>query len=179
MWSPSVVTVLDEQWRRTGTFLHDGWIETLGWAGPDRLVAGGFDQIRNGGLVALLDTTTMEPIRMVVMPRTELNLVSASRFNRAVVEVVNGRVMVRTVEMPLELSQGAIDAIYEFSPSLELERASQSDRYWEMHRSLEMQGKLRHSQSECPDRAGPREVLVWEKATGWRTQPIAVPVNPL
>jgi hypothetical protein len=173
MWSPSVVTVLDRELSRRGTWTHDGWIETLKWVGPQRLVAGGFDQERNGGFAALLDTGTMKPVRMVVMPRTEINVVTASRFNRAVLQPVNGRILARTIEMPDELSQGAIDAIYEFTPSLESVHASFSTRYWEMHGSLEVQGKLRHSQAECPDRNGPREILVWEPSTGWRSQPTA------
>ena len=173
MWSPSLVAVLDQDLRRRGTWTHDGWIETLKWAGPQRLVAGGFDQEHNGGFAALLDTGTMKPLRMIVMPRTELNVVTASRFNRAIIQTVNGRILARTIEMPNELSQGAIDAIYEFTPSLEFVQGSFSARYWEMHRSLEVQGKLRHTEADCPDRNGPREFLVWEPATGWRAQPIA------
>jgi hypothetical protein len=172
MWSPSLVTVLDRDWRRRGTWLHDGWVETLAWVGPQRLVAGGFDQQHDGGLAVLLDTARMEPLRMIVMPRTEINAVTASRFNRVVIEPVNGRVLARTVEVPGELTQGGIDVIYEFTPSLELVRASLSGRYWEMHRSLELQGKLRHSQAECPDRYGPREILVWEPSTGWRSRAV-------
>jgi hypothetical protein len=173
MWSPSVVALLDRELGRRGTWTHDGWIETLKWVGPHRLVAGGFDQERDGGFAALLDTETMKPARMVVLPRTEINVVTASRFNRAILQPVNGRILARTVEMPDELSQGAIDAIYEFTPSLEVVHASFSTRYWEMHRSLEVQGKLRHSQAECPDRNGPREILVWEPTTGWRSQSTA------
>jgi hypothetical protein len=90
-----------------------------------------------------------------------------------IIEPVNGRILARTVEMPDELSQGAIDGIYEFTSALELTSASYSGRYWEMHRSLEMQGKLRHAQADCPDRDGPRVIAVWEKATGWRTHTIA------
>jgi hypothetical protein len=170
MWSPSLVTVIDRDWRRRGTWTHDGWIEQLEWIGPQRVVAGGFDQEHNGGLAVLLDTVKMEPMRMIVMPRSEINLVTASRFNRAIIEPVNDRVLARTVEMPEELSQGAIDVIYEFTLSLDLLRASFSGRYWEMHRSLELQGKLKHTQANCPDRNGPREILVWEPSKGWRTQ---------
>ena len=172
MWSPSLVTVLDRDWRRGATWVHDGWIETLEWMAPDRLVAGGFEQEKDAGLIALLDTATMKPLKMVVMPRSELNTVTASRFNRAIVELVNGGVLARTVEMPDELSQGAIDGIYEFTPSLDLQGASYSSRYWEMHRSLEVQGRIRHPQSACPDRDGPREVLEWEPATGWRARAV-------
>jgi hypothetical protein len=173
MWSPSVVTVLDSEWRRRATWTHDGWIETLKWVGPQRLVAGGFDQEQDGGFAALLDTTTMQPLRMVVMPRTEVNLVTASRFNRTILQPVNDRLIARTMEMPEELPQGAIDVLYEFTRSLDLTHASFSSRYWEMHRSLEVQGKLRHSQADCPDRNGPRAILEWDPSSGWRRQPIA------
>jgi len=173
MWSPSIVTALDRDWRRRATWTHDGWIESLKWAGPGRLVAGGFDQEWNGGFAALLDTETMTPVRMVVMPRSEINLVTASRFNRAILQPMNDRIIARTVEMSEERSQGAIDVIYEFTPSLDVARASFSGRYWEMHRALEVQGKVRHSQAECPDRDGPREIVVWEPSTGWRRTPIA------
>jgi hypothetical protein len=172
MWSPSIVTALDGDWRRRATWTHDGWIESLKWAGPGRLVAGGFDQEWNGGFAALLDTGTMTPVRMVVMPRSEINLVTASRFNRAILQAVNGRIIARTVEMSEERSQGAIDVIYEFTPSLEVARAAFSGRYWEMHHALEGQGKLHHSQAACPDRDGPREIVVWEPSTGWRAQSI-------
>jgi len=175
MWSPSVVTVLDREWRRRGTWTHDGWIESLKWVEPRRLVAAGFDQERNGGFAALLDAETMTPLRMVVMPRSEINVVTASRFNRAILQPVNGRIIARTVEMSDEVSQGAIDVIYEFTRSLDLVNVSFSGRYWEMHRSLELQGKLRHSQSECPDRRRPREVAVWEPSTGWRTRAVSAP----
>jgi hypothetical protein len=173
MWSPSIVTALDGDWRRRATWTHDGWIESLKWAGPGRLVAGGFDQDWNGGFAALLDADTMTPVRMVVMPRSEINLVTASRFNRAILQPVNGRIIARTVEMSEERSQGAIDVIYEFTPSLEVARASFSGRYWEMHRALEGQGKLHHSQAACPDRDGPREIVVWERSTGWQRRLIA------
>ena len=172
MWSPSLVAVLDTDWRRRGTWAHDGWIETLKWVGPGRLVAGGFDQEHDGGFAALLDTETMKPVRMVVMPRSEINLVTASRFNRAILQPVNGRIIARTVEMPEDLSQGAIDVIYELTPSLDLLSVSFSSRYWEMHRALELQGKLRHSQEACPERRGPREILAWEPATGWRPRSV-------
>ena len=42
---------------------------------------------------------------------------------------------------PLGLAD-AVEALYEFSPSLELLSASFGDRYWEAHRALEAEGKL-------------------------------------
>jgi hypothetical protein len=185
-WWPSVVTVLDERWQRRGTFVNAGWIDWVNWLPSDRLVITGFSNAKDGGMVALLDARAMDgqspadagsdyhctacgpasPIRYVVLPRSEVNRVSASPFNHAVLERSADRMIVRTIEMPLVTH--AVDAVYEFTPSLELVRAAFSDRYWEMHASLEQQGKISHTRAQCPDRDGPREVEVWEPQTGWR-----------
>ncbi|MBI4265736.1 MAG: hypothetical protein HY657_15280 [Acidobacteria bacterium] len=189
LWDPSLITVLDHKWRRRATFVHAGWIEQLQWLAPDRLLVGGFSHPQDGGMVALLDTTAMNgqgpepagtryhcdtcgsdrPLRMVVMPRSELNLVTASRFNRAVVEVLPDRIIVRTIEIPAPGEPEAADALYEFTRELDLTTASFGERYWNLHRALEAERKLTHSREECPDRDGPRAVLLWEPHAGWRT----------
>ena len=176
VWSPSLVAVLDHDLKRAGTFVNDGWIETLSWLGPRRLALGGFLQERDAGLAIMLDTETMTPVKMVTMPRSELNVVTGSRFNRAIIQVLADRVVARTIEVPQEASEGAVDAVYEFTRDFDLVRANFGSRYWEVHRALEAQGKLRHTAAECPDRNGPREVFVWEPSRGWHAQPI---VNPL
>ena len=189
-WWPSIVTVLDEQWRRRGTFVNAGWVEWVRWMSPDRLLIAGFSNPRDGGMVALLDAGALDgqspadagsefrcvscgpqmPIRYVIMPRSEINRVTASPFNRAFLEMAGDRLLVHTIEMPL--SARAVDALYEFSPSLDLISASFSDRYWEIHAALEKEGKISHGRAACPDRDGPREIQVWEPGTGWKTQPI-------
>lgn len=188
-WEPSLVTILDENWIRRGTFVHAGWIEQVRWLSPDRLLVGGFSNARDGGTVALLDPARLDgqgpepagspyhcadcgppaPLRLVVMPRTEVNLAAAAPFNRTLIEVTPDRVLARTIEIPNHDNQGAADAIYEFSPALDLIGASFGERYWEAHRALEAEGKLDHPRERCPDRDGPRAVAVWEPATGWRT----------
>lgn len=186
-WWPSVVTVLSRDWKRTATFVHSGWIERLHWLSPDRLVAAGFSNARDGGMVALLDPATMNgqspragdarytcpscgpesPLRYVVFPRSELNRVTNSPFNSAQLEPAGERLVLRTIEVPREAAPA--DALYELSPSLEFLSASYGDRYWEIHRSLETEGKIRHTRERCPERHGPRAIEVWEPATGWRT----------
>lgn len=188
LWDPSLVTLLDDQWRRRGTFMHAGWIESVSWLGSNRLLVGGFSEPHDGGMVALLDAGaldgqgpeppgtrhhcetcgTQRPLRMVVMPRSEVNRVSVSRFNRAAVQVTPQRIVARTIEVPSDVRE-AVDALYEFTRSLDLIRASFSTRYWEVHRALEGQGKLDHPRERCPDRDGPREIQSWEPETGWKT----------
>ena len=62
-------------------------------------------------------------LRMVVMPRTELNRVTLSRFNRAVIEQLPDRIVARTIEV-LPESGVAVDVLYEFSPGLKLRSTS-------------------------------------------------------
>jgi hypothetical protein len=192
-WWPSLVTLLDEAGRRQGTFVHAGWIEYVRWLAADRLIVTGYAQEQAGGMVALLDAAALDgagpvapdgpfactgcaagrPLRYVVMPRTEVNRAAAAPFNRARLQPIGARIQVRTIEIPQADGTGeaaaAADAIYEFTPSLDLLSASFSERYWEVHRALEAEGKLDHSREQCPDRDGPREIHVWESATGWRT----------
>jgi hypothetical protein len=103
----------------------------------------------------------------VVLPQSEVNRVTGSTFNRAIVESLDNRITVRTIEEPRATGQAA-EAIYEFSPGLELKTARYGDRYWDSHRALELAGKLDHSRERCADRDGPRLIHVWEPATGWK-----------
>ncbi|HVL66862.1 MAG TPA: hypothetical protein VM364_06320 [Vicinamibacterales bacterium] len=189
-WDPSPVTILDADWRRLGTFVHAGWVEALAWIARDRLLIGGYSESREGGMVALLDPARLDgqgpetpgtrhycescgagqPLRMAVMPRTEVNRAAGWRFNRVILERPNGRVLARTIELGLD--GGAADVIYEFSPALDLVAAAFSERYWDAHRLLEAQGKLDHPKALCADRNGPRTILTWDPAAGWRRIPL-------
>jgi hypothetical protein len=184
-WWPSLVTVLDEQWRRKGTFANSGWVTELNWLSPDRLLISGFSNDHDGGMVAILDAGALEgqspasgnpmyvcstcpngsPLRYVVMPRSEVNQASGATLNGAIVQIQDGQILVHTLEV--SRTADAVEALYEFSPSLELVRASYGDRYWEAHRTLEAEGKINHSRERCPYREGPQGIKVWDKASGW------------
>ena len=187
-WWPGIVAIFDGELRRLGTFVNAGWVEGVRWVGTDRIIASGFSNDRNGGMVALLDANSLDgqspevadprfhcdtcgsgaPIRYVVLPRSELNVVTGAAFNRARLDVLSGTVMIRTDEI-VEPDGSIADAIYEFNATLDVANASYSDRYWDVHRALEAQGKIHHTREQCPDRNGPREIQVWEPVTGWRT----------
>lgn len=186
-WDPGLVTLLDSHWRRRGTFVHAGWIEVVRWVAPARLLIGGFSNAHDGGMLAVLDSGALDgqgpepagsphhcdscgsgkPLRMVIMPRTEINRLTGSPFNRVHVQIHGDGVSARTIEVPSAL--GDADVHYEFTPSLEPISARFSDRYWEIHRALETDGKISHTRAQCEDRDGPRPVLEWTSATGWRT----------
>ena len=190
--SPSMITILDDRFERHGTYAQWGWIEAAHWLAPDRLLIGGFNDVRDGGFVALLDPAQLDaqapeapgthgycdtcgtktPVRIIVMPRSEVNLAATAQFNRAMIQMMPDRIVARTIEIP-SVGQEAVDALYEFTPALDLIRASFSARYWEIHKALESQGKLTHDREHCPDRNGPREVLVWNPDTKWTR--VAIP----
>ncbi|MBI3402477.1 MAG: hypothetical protein HY048_13740, partial [Acidobacteria bacterium] len=121
---------------------------------------------------------TSAPLRMVMMPRTEVNCLTRSRFNRARVQVLPDRIVARTVEVEEKSPEAAADVLYEFTPDLKLIRASFSASYWEIHRALEHEGKLTHGRETCPDRDGPREILVWDPETKWERVPIPASRGP-
>jgi hypothetical protein len=189
-WWPSLVTILDSHGRRTGTFVHAGWVEHLRWLPEDRLLVTGFSNLKDGGMAALLDASELNgqspadpgstydcsgcgphrPLRYVVMPRSEVNRVSAGPFNRADVTVRAGGFVVRTTEVRETAYAPPAEALYEFTSQLELVHASYSDRYWEAHRELERVGRIAHPRERCPDREGPPTIETWDPASGWRVQ---------
>ncbi len=186
-WWPSLVTVLDDALNPHGTFVNAGWVERVHWVTPDRLVIGGFSNALDGGMIALLDANALGgqspslhgsafdctscspggPLRYIVLPRSEVNRVTGSPFNRVVLIVKRDALVARTIEVPISAAGAAADALYEFTPSLDVVRASYSDRYWEIHHELEAAGRITHTREQCPDRDGPREIRVWEPESGW------------
>jgi hypothetical protein len=196
LWGASLVSVLNPNGQRTGTFTHSGWVEGLRWLSADTLLVAGFSESKNGGMVALLDPSNLDgqgpetpgsehfcdncgtsrPRRMLVMPRSELNRATNSRFNRAVLSIAGDRVIVHTIEVPS--TSLASDAIYEFTMNLEPIQASYSQHYWETHAALEAEGKLTHTREQCPASGGPREAFDWSPGSGWTTISFPPSVRP-
>jgi hypothetical protein len=197
-WWPSIVTILDDRFQREGTFVNSGWVEYLRWIGPDRLAISGFNERLDGGMVAVLDTHDIEgaspeppgtpftcdncrssrPLFYAVFPRSELNRVTGSPFNRASVDILPDGVRAHTTEMEPEPGVGLTEAVYEFSSALELVSASYGSRYWDKHRALELAGKLNHSRETCPEKNGPPFIWTWTREAGWKKVPTSRSSHP-
>lgn len=137
IWGASLVAVLDDTFRRTGTFVHDGWIEAVRWIGSDRVLATGFSNRDDAGTALLLAADSIhKPIKTVLFPRSDLNRATHSRFNRAVPQLTESGFLIRTLEMPSQGLNAVADVIYEFTPSLDLVSSRYSDRYREAMREL-------------------------------------------
>lgn len=184
VWWAAMAAVIDHEGRRLGTFVNPGWIESLMWLGTDRLAVAGFNNARDEGMVAVLDADRIggqapgsagtpfacltcppdAPLFYATFPRSELNRVTAGRFNRARVSMLADRIVLTTAETGPERSE--VNAIYEFDAGMRLLRARYSDRYWDEHRRLEREGVIAHPRATCPDRDGPAAVHVWA-GSGW------------
>ena len=185
-WWPSVVAVLDGAGRRLHTFVNPGWIESLFWVDARRLAIAGFNNARDAAAVAVLDPTQptaaaphtggspfdclscpdTAPEFYATLPRSELNRLTGSRFNRAAVVRRANRLVVTTIEMSDETLVAA--AIYEFDDATyALTGTRYDDVYWDTHRRLELEGRLGHSREACPERDGPGAIHVWKASEGW------------
>lgn len=184
MWWPSMAAVLDHTGRRLTTFVHPGWLESVMWLDRRRVAVAGFTNARDAAMLAIIDAdgpdahappaadakflceacTHATPMFYAAFARSEVNVASASRFNRARVSRQHERIVVRTVEV-----EGAVSAtaIYEFDNDLRLVRAQYEDSYWTEHARLERDGRITHTRDACPERDGPRGIDVWRPAEGW------------
>lgn len=184
-WWPSMAAVLDHTGRRLTTFVHPGWLESVMWIDPRRVALAGFTNARDAAMMAIIDAdgadthappsadatylceacTHATPMFYAAFPRSEVNVASASRFNRARVSRQHERIVVRTVEF--EGDPVSATAIYEFDNDLRLVRAQYEDSYWSVHARLERDGRITHTREACPERDGPRGIDVWRAAEGW------------
>jgi hypothetical protein len=185
-WWASIAAVLDDRGRRLGSFVNPGWVESVIWLDKDRVAFAGFNNPRNAAMLAIVDANAADgqapgtaatpfacascparpPLFYATFPRSELNLLTAARFNRARVAVVGDRIHVTTAE----IQTPSATAIYEFDRALRLVRARYSGSYWDAHRRFEIEGRLSHGSETCPERDGPAAIQAWTE-TGWQTIP--------
>lgn len=186
VWWASMVGIVDAEGRRLSTFVHPGWVESVMWLDSGRLAMGGFNNQRDEAMFAILegdatgwqapgtsgspfactDCPSAVPRFYATLPRSELNRITGERFNRATVTLIGDRIHVTTTEM----HETAANAIYEFNRDAQLLSARFSGAYWDVHRRLEHEGRLKHTRAACPDRDGPAAIQVWSPA-GWRRIP--------
>jgi len=170
VWWPSILVVLTEAGATEGRLVHAGWITRVEASADGRSVlAAGVSNRRDAAVLYALDSRDLNgavpepdssPYRCVgcavahvprafVFPRSEANRAADQLPLREAIEVgADGSVLVRVTQQTGVPS----DAIFEFSPALDLQRATFSDLYWDWHRRLESSGTLHHPADACPER---------------------------
>lgn len=115
------------------------------------------------------------PYAYFVFAPTELFRLQGLHFHQVMQMNVRSRQIEITTGEARNLADGApyLPGLYELSKDFELESASLGDAYWNLHRQLERQGKLRHQEENCPERKGVGRVRVWLPESAWVRPPIA------
>jgi hypothetical protein len=190
-WWPSQLLVLNMRGKVESKFINSGWIFTahqLSSARGRLLVVSGVSNSLDGGFLAVLDAhhfsaTSPEnpdspfgcrncppdrPFQYFVFPRSELNVLTGSLLYPAGSSVAGSTLTVFKNEVPGDLGQGAPASVFEFSSEFQLLRANYDDHYWEWHRKLEKEGRIKHSREKCPEREGPPFIREWTPENGWR-----------
>jgi hypothetical protein len=197
-WWPSQLLLLNLRGEVEERFVNAGWINSAylmkSPLGPV-VVVGGVSNSHDGAFLAILDANHISgtspeqagtpyecrncpagrPLKYFVFPRSELNVVTGSLLYAGNGFPQGDIIPVVKPEVHGDLGQGPPESIYEFSLDFQLQRASYGDHYWEWHRKLEKEGKIKHSREQCPERNGPPRILQWEPKNGWQeihpTQP--------
>jgi hypothetical protein len=186
-WWPSILVLLNEEGGLMGRFVNSGWITRTALSkhpDGDRLLAGGVSNSRSGGMLAVLDATSIDggspeepgsefecqdcpggnPHRYFVFPRSHVNIASGLPYNEtADIRVTSAGISVSVREGP---PASDIAWVYDFSTEFELRQVTPSDSYWPAHRMLELEGKIDHSAESCPQRTPP-PVRSWTPERGW------------
>ena len=114
------------------------------------------------------ESILVEPSARHDLAALEFHLVLLAR---ARVALVGDRLLATTTEID---DDAPATAIYELDMDLRLVRARYSETYWDVHRRLELEGRIAHTRETCPERDGPPAIHVWAAQGGWtRTLPAA------
>jgi hypothetical protein len=122
-----------------------------------------------------LEHPPWHPYAYFLFAPTEVFRLQGLHFHQVMqVNVRSQRIEITTGE-GRNLADGApyLPGLYELSGDFSLESASLGDAYWNLHRQLERQGKIRHSAEKCPERNGAGRVRVWLPGSAWVRPPIA------
>lgn len=191
-WWPSLLLLLGSDGETLGQFVNAGWIQEAAFAdvgGAPRILAGGISNSRRAAAVAVFRPDSLAgsspedegspyacsscapggPERYILFPPTEVSRASGVRYNRvlAIVPTAEG--------LQVWTQEGApgsdIAWVYLIAPDFRSVRAAPSDSYWARHEVLHAGGSLDHPSAQCPERAIPPVVRMWQPDLGWSVVP--------
>lgn len=182
-WWPSFVVRISPAGAADLRFASAGWVTELDLfrsGSGNYIVAAGLNNEYEAGAVAILNPAgppasspqtagspyecatcpQVVPYRYFVFPRSELNALTGNPANIVrQVRTMPGQLEIRTEEIndPSIQSFG----VYELSGDFVLTGASMTDLYWDLHRRLELEGKLPHDSAACRQQSMKDRVRVW------------------
>ena len=198
-WWPSLLLKFDRDGRRATEFINSGHLHTLNSIHSSNgrfILAGGINNEFSEAMLAVLNDGEPSgaspqspgsfhcdncpagaPYRYFLFPRSEVNRAVGIPFNQTTMVQVDDRGL-HVVVSETSPNPGGLAGewqIYDFTADLKPLSVSVSEFYWETHRRLSDEGKIRHSAENCPERTVPRIVREWSPQEGW--QEIRFPVS--
>jgi hypothetical protein len=78
----------------------------------------------------------------------------------------------------LSINEGFGDGtVVSVAEDLSIAGLERSDRYWQVHRDLESQGRIAHAAEDCPDNREPIQVRRWTAEAGWSLETVPIRVS--
>jgi hypothetical protein len=135
-----------------------------------------------GSLYACDNCPKGQPLKYLVFPPSELSKVVLSLSEMYAIPYLGITPVVAVALFSQEVEVQTLDVypsartIYEFANNSRLDSltASFTDGYMLLHHRLEREGKITHSWEQCPARAHPLVVRVWQPDSGWREEGFSV-----
>ncbi len=182
-WWPSYVVRLDGEGRPETRFVNTGSTWSLGSFKKDEeeyILVGGFNNEPYQGSLAVLkadqeaatsppgeradsafrceDCPPGLPVAYLLFPRSELNRLKGVPNFVTEADPVGEAIQVQTLE-----DKPGTSCLYLLTPHPDwrLLNASFSDGYWEQHRQLEREGRIKHPAEICPGRTWPKSPRIW------------------
>jgi hypothetical protein len=187
-WWPSFVEEVDGRGTQTLRYTQAGWVTALThWQTPTGayLVAAGVSNeygldslslVRDGGPATRFpsedrqytcdDQPAALPAKVFLLPKLDVTPARGVGYPIVLAMAAVG------ADIKATLDDNGGDAIAWLTPGLELREFSLADRYWAIHRELEVAGTLGHSAVTCPERTAAKDVRVWTSAGGWQAVPV-------
>lgn len=190
-WAGCVLRI-DGQGRATLQFANTGYVERLCIVPQERgdlVVACGENNDYDQAFVALFSAAADPccsipgkrqvyrfansphgyPRKYVLFPRTELIEARGGHpyGHATVMRQYPGRIIVH-----VETGERGSSFMYHFSETLVPEYVFPTGNHEGQHRQLEEAGRIDHAWLDCPERASPLLLRVWELDTGWREEMI-------
>ena len=195
-WWPGLLVTFDGRGARLATFVNSGWITSVTQSADRRfLIVAGVMNSRSAYFVAALDAEhpdghspeppgsqfecvtcpAGDPIRYIVFPRSDVSREQSFPAGDPTVDgLANGGVQ---VQVPEGAGPNVAATIYQLSPDMGVVQARFSDSFWEWHRRLEQEGRIRHTADTCPERRG-TQIQSWTRAAGWNVVRVPVDASP-
>jgi hypothetical protein len=70
-------------------------------------------------------------------------------------------------------------SVVQLGPDLRIKAYDRSDRYWQVHREMERDGRLTHAIEQCPEATAAKTIRLWTPTEGWTEYAVAPAVAPI